>query len=96
MYMQMIKASQRNIQNRETLTLSVTEVLESLLVTESVLNNNIRMMSMCLGSFVRLREEPTFPLLTTSCNLELIDSEVLAALDFLTGAILVDELRFFS
>jgi hypothetical protein len=32
----------------------------------------------------------TFPLLTTSCNLELIDSEVLAALDFLTGAILLD------
>ena len=54
MYMQMIKASQRNIQNRETLTLSVTEVLESLLVTESVLNNDKRTMSMCLGQFVRL------------------------------------------
>jgi hypothetical protein len=39
--------------------------------------------------------QPTFPLLTTSCNLELIDSEVLAALDFLTGAILLDELVSF-
>lgn len=39
--------------------------------------------------------QQTFPLLTTSCNLELIDSEVLAALDFLTGAILLDELISF-
>jgi len=64
-------------------TPSRSKLLQSLLVTESILKpNQLQTPPPCQSVTL------TFPDLTTSWRRELIDSDVLADLDFLTGAMM--------